>query len=171
MDLSQNRFPALLQIDRIAAGHPVISLVHLKQLDLISADIVKGHPSQHIIEDRITGHIFIDQILQPEFFQLMRQNPTVIHILFIQKQRFKLFDRHRAVIVIALAVDTAYISQEIHMLLFLHSLRDHAKLRQPCHADNGLQDSHTAVLAVLVHIQKLGIDLNDIHIHILQHVE
>ena len=167
MYLRHNKFPAFLQIDGITAGHPVIPLVHRKQLDLFPADIVKGHSAQHIIEDCLAGHILIDKVLQAEFLQLMGLNATVIHILFMEKQRFKLFDRHRTVVVIALPVDTAHISQEIHLLLFLHALRDHPQLRQPRHADDGLQDSHAAVLAVLVHIQKFRVDLDDIHIYIL----
>ena len=167
MYLRHNKFPAFLQIDGITAGHPVIPLVHLKQLDLFPTDIVKCHSAQHIIEDCLAGHILIDKVLQAEFLQLMGLNATVIHILFMEKQRFKLFDRHRTVVVIALPVDTAHISQEIHLLLFLHALRDHPQLRQPRHADDGLQDSHAAVLAVLVHIQKFRVDLDDIHIYIL----
>ena len=73
--------------------------------------------------------------------------------------------------IISLSIGAAHVLKQLHLLLTLHSLRNHPDAHNIGHAGDCLQDSQALIHAFVIHVQKFHINFQDIHIHILQHVK
>ena len=98
-------------------------------------------------------------------------NPPVIHIILVIEKYFYFFDWKRLVEEIALTINTAHIQQIVDLVFRLNSLCNHAKSHNICHSGNSLKNSHSLVHGILIHFQKLHVNLQNVYIYILQHIQ
>ena len=72
--------------------------------------------------------------------------------------------------VITLAVGTSHIQEIIHLFFCFYTLCYDLKSHKAGHTDNGFQDAVAFSRTLLVHLKKLHINFQHIHIYILEHI-
>ena len=153
------------------AGDPIVLLVDLHRLHLVAADVVEGDAPQDVVEEDLAEEVFVEQLPDLQHPHPLGVDAPVVEVALVGQQGLRLGDGHGAGEVVALAVLAADLQQESRLFGGLHPLGHHPQPHQPRHPDNGFQDARALARALLAHLQKLHVDLEDVHIHVLEHVQ
>ena len=161
----------LCQIHRILSNQQTVFIIYLQQFHIITIYIINGNWSKNIIQYAVTCQLRLKQILETYMLNFSCLNPPVVHIILIIEKYFYFFNRKRLVEEIALTINTAHIQQIVDLVFRLNSLCNHAKSHNICHSGNSLKNSHSLVHGILIHFQELHVNLQNVYIYILQHIQ
>ena len=146
-------------------------LVEAHDIHVFPVDTVNRGRPYDVIEHGIAVNRIVQELPYPEFFICLKNESILIDVLFRCNQLFKVRRGHWLIEIIALDIPNAEIHQVPALRFCLHALDNDRHGHRLGHVHHGFDDVHALSLVALVHAQEVGIELDDVHIQLPQHVQ
>ena len=95
----------------------------------------------------------------------------VVGVIGLGQQLFSVFNGHGLEEVVALRIQAVGSLQHGHLLRGLHTLGNDGQIEPVSHIDHRFHDLHTLAVVLLVHVDELHVQLDGIHVGVLEHVQ
>ena len=132
---------------------------------------IDGGGTDDVVEHRVGIDGVVQKFPDAELVVGLEHEAPVVHPFGVRNQRLKGPDGHGLVEKVALHVAAAQ-AHQVRLLGFgLHALHDDGQRQRLGHVHDGFQYAHALPVAGVVQVQEVGVQLDDVDVQLVQHVQ